>query len=451
MDMRIEKDSIGEIEVPSKALYGAQTARSIYFFNVGADKMPLQVIYALALIKKAAAHTHLQHKKIAKNRAELISAAADEILKGNLDDEFPLKVWQTGSGTQTNMNVNEVIARQAMLLSPEKIKIHPNDEVNLAQSSNDTFPTAMHIAAKLEVENRLLKALDNLKNSIMAKAKEFAGITKIGRTHLMDAVPISLAAEFNCFGEQLNKCIELIKNSALKLQNLAIGGTAVGSGINCYEGFDSQVCDFISKELNSSFKPAANKYAMLASHEELLQLSSSLKICATSLFKIANDIRFLGSGPRCGLQELILPANEPGSSIMPGKVNPTQCEMMTQVCVQVMGYDAAVSIAGSQGNFQLNVFKPLIIFNILNSIRLLSDGVNSFEQNLIKGLTVNKTQIEYNLENSLMLVTALTPKIGYDKAAEVAKKAYHENISLKSACEKLGYMSAKDFQKNIFY
>ncbi|MDJ0601536.1 MAG: class II fumarate hydratase [Crocosphaera sp.] len=451
--MRIEQDSMGKIEVPSDAYWGAQTQRSLHYFAIGHDTMPREMIRAIGILKKATAMVNKDLGKLDAKKAELIIQAGDEVISGKLDDHFPLKIWQTGSGTQTNMNANEVIANRAIELAGgilgSKDPIHPNDHVNMSQSSNDTFPTAMHIAAVEEIYHQLLPAITQLRDSLEIKTKEFQNIVKIGRTHLMDAVPLTLEQEFSGYISQLDKDIERIQLSLPDLYELAIGGTAVGTGLNTYPDFAQKVSQEIAQITGLPFVSAANKFAALAAHDAVIMCSGTLKTLACSLMKIANDIRWLGSGPRCGIGELILPANEPGSSIMPGKVNPTQCEAMTMVCVQVMGYDTAISIAGSQGNFELNVFKPLLIFNLLNSIRLLTDACLSFKDHLVVGLKINQKQIEYYLNNSLMLVTALNPHIGYDKAAKVAKKAYEENTTLEEACVALGFLSSEDFKKIV--
>ena len=450
--MRIESDTMGKIEVPSDAYWGAQTQRSLRYFAIGDDTMPREMIRAIAILKKATAIVNKNLGKLDTKKAELIVQAADEVITGKLDEHFPLKIWQTGSGTQTNMNANEVIANRAIELAGgvlgSKDPIHPNDHVNMSQSSNDTFPTAMHIAAVEEIYHNLLPNITKLRDSLATKMKEFQEVFKIGRTHLMDAVPLNLGQEFSGYISQLDKDIERIQLSLPDLYELAIGGTAVGTGLNTHPEFAEKVAQEIAKITDLPFVSADNKFAALAAHDAVVMCSGTLKTLACSLMKIANDIRWLGSGPRCGIGELILPANEPGSSIMPGKVNPTQCEAMTMVCVQVMGYDAAISVAGSQGNFELNVFKPLLIFNLLNSIRLLSDACSSFTEHLVLGLTINQEQIADYLNNSLMLVTALNPHIGYDKAAKVAKKAYEENTTLEAACVALGFLSSEDF-KNI--
>ncbi|MDJ0659518.1 MAG: class II fumarate hydratase [Crocosphaera sp.] len=448
--MRIEQDSMGKIEVPSEAYWGAQTQRSLRYFAIGDDIMPREMIRAIGILKKATAIVNKELGKLDAKKAELIGQAADEVISGTLDNHFPLKIWQTGSGTQTNMNANEVIANRAIELAGgilgSKDPIHPNDHINMSQSSNDTFPTAMHIAAVEEITHKLLPAIAKLRDSLETKTQEFQNIVKIGRTHLMDAVPLTLGQEFSGYISQLDKDIERIQLSLPDLYELAIGGTAVGTGLNTHPEFAQKVAQEIAQITDLPFISADNKFAALAAHDAIVMCSGTLKTLACSLMKIANDIRWLGSGPRCGIGELILPANEPGSSIMPGKVNPTQCEAMTMVCVQVMGYDAAISMAGSQGNFELNVFKPLLIFNLLNSIRLLSDACSSFREHLVVGLQINQQQIEHYLNNSLMLVTALNPHIGYDNAAKVAKKAYEENTTLEAACVALGFLTQEEFK-----
>lgn len=448
--MRIEQDSMGKIEVPSDAYWGAQTQRSLHYFAIGHDTMPREMIRAIGILKKATAMVNKDLGKLDPEKEKLIVQAADEVISGNLDQQFPLKIWQTGSGTQTNMNANEVIANRAIELAGGKLgskdPIHPNDHVNMSQSSNDTFPTAMHIAAVEEIHHKLLPMVTKLRDSLVTKTKEFQNIVKIGRTHLMDAVPLTLGQEFSGYISQLDKDIERIQLSLPDLYELAIGGTAVGTGLNTHPEFAEKVAQEIAQITDLPFVSADNKFAALAAHDAVVMCSGTLKTLACSLMKIANDIRWLGSGPRCGIGELILPANEPGSSIMPGKVNPTQCEAMTMVCVQVMGYDTAISMAGSQGNFELNVFKPLLIFNLLNSIRLLADACSSFTDHLVVGLKINQEQIEHYLNNSLMLVTALNPHIGYDKAAKVAKKAYEENTTLEAACVGLGFLTSEEFK-----
>jgi fumarate hydratase, class II len=450
MKTRIEKDSMGTIAVPADKYWGAQTQRSLHHFSIGNDKMPKEVIDAFAIVKKAAAITNCELGKLSCKRSKLICAAADEICEGKLYEHFPLYVWQTGSGTQSNMNVNEVIANRANVIAAEKMisldkPIHPNNDVNMSQSSNDTFPTAMHIAAVRELAGRLIPSVKKMRDEISLKGKEFKDIIKIGRTHLQDAVPLSIGQEFSGYVTQLDEAVENIEKTYDGLYKLALGGTAVGTGLNTHPEFSVKVAATIKKLTKNSFLSAPNKFAYLAAHDSIVNTSGAIKTLACALMKIANDIRWLGSGPRCGLGELILPENEPGSSIMPGKVNPTQCEALTMVAVQVMGYDAAIGFAGSQGNFELNVFKPLMIFNLLQQVRLISDSCDSFRKFLVKGLKVNKEKIDTYLANSLMLVTALNEFIGYEKSAFIAKKAYKENTTLKEACLSLGYLSKKEF------
>lgn len=446
---RTETDSMGPIEVPTDRYYGAQTARSLLHFAIGQDTMPRAMIRAFGILKKAAALVNRDLGLLNPELTELIVRAADEVIAGSLDEHFPLRVWQTGSGTQTNMNVNEVISNRAIELAGgqlgSKKPIHPNDHVNMSQSSNDTFPTAMHIATVEEIHYRLLPAVEFLQTALERRMNEFASIVKIGRTHLMDAVPLTLGQEFSGYVTQVKQAVVGIKNSLPHLYELALGGTAVGTGLNSHPAFAQRVAVAIADLTGLPFVSAANKFAALAGHEPLVAASSAIKTLACALMKIANDIRWLGSGPRCGLAELILPENEPGSSIMPGKVNPTQSEALTMVCVQVLGNDTAVSIAATQGNFELNVFKPVIIHNVLHSIRLLADSCQSFTKYCVNGLEPNRPQIERFVNNSLMLVTALSPKIGYDKAAEVAKTAHKGGLSLREACLKLGYLTAEEF------
>lgn len=447
--MRTETDSMGPIDVPDNCYWGAQTQRSLHYFAIGEDIMPPEMIRAIGILKKAAAIVNCDLGKLPPDQAELIIKAADEVIRGELDDHFPLSIWQTGSGTQTNMNANEVIANRAIELAGgilgSKEPIHPNDHVNMSQSSNDTFPTAMHIAAVEEIHHHLLPMLTKLIDALAAKQEQFNHIVKIGRTHLMDAVPLTLGQEFSGYVSQLEKNRDRLYQILPDLCELAIGGTAVGTGLNTHPQFAQRMAKEIAKLTDFPFVCATNKFAALASHDAIVMASGALKTLAASLMKIANDIRWLGSGPRCGLGELILPANEPGSSIMPGKVNPTQCEAMTMVCAQVMGNDTAINIAGSQGNFELNVFKPMMIFNLLNSIELLGDACSSFTDHLVVGLEPNREQIEYYLTNSLMLVTALNPHLGYDRAAQVAKKAYTDKTSLQQACVELGFLTAEEF------
>jgi fumarate hydratase class II len=440
---------MGTIAVPNDRYWGAQTQRSLEYFAIANDTMPAELIRSFGLLKKAAALTNQTLGKLPSTKAQLIIQAAEEVWQGKLADHFPLRIWQTGSGTQTNMNVNEVIANRAIELTGgvlgSKNPIHPNDDVNMSQSSNDTFPTAMHIAAVLSIKNNLLPELRELQAALESKVKDFQDIIKIGRTHLMDAVPLTLGMEFSGYVTQIAQGIERIESSLPHLYELALGGTAVGTGLNSHPEFAARVAQEIAALTGEPFISAPNKFAALASHEPLVMASAALKSLACGLMKIANDIRWLGSGPRCGLGELVLPANEPGSSIMPGKVNPTQCEALTMVCVQVMGNDTTIAIAASQGNFELNVFKPVIILNLLHSLGLLTDACRSFRQHLILGLSPNTEQINHFLHNSLMLVTALNPYIGYDQAAQAAKKAYSEGKSLKEACLELGLLTAEQF------
>lgn len=451
--MRIETDSMGSIEVPEDRYWGAQTARALLHFDIGADRMPRSLIRALGILKKSTAQVNEELGKLSKDKASLIMRATDEVIDGTLDEHFPLNIWQTGSGTQTNMNANEVISNRAIELTGgkkgSKDPIHPNDHVNMSQSSNDAFPTAMHIAAAEEITSKLLPALKLMRDALAKKSREFASIIKTGRTHLMDAVPLSLGQEFSGYVAQLDEDIERINSCLPKIYELALGGTAVGTGLNAHPEFAKRVAKKIGENTGLPFVTAPNKFAVMAAHDALVFTSGALKTLACSLMKIANDLRWMGSGPRCGLHELFLPANEPGSSIMPGKVNPTQCEALTMVAVQVMGNDVAITIAGSQGNFELNVFKPLIIFNLLQSISLLSDACENFATHFIDGVRPNEKRLKWYVEQSLMLVTALNPKIGYDKAAEVAYKAYEEEISLKEACLKLGYLSAEEFDQIV--
>jgi fumarate hydratase, class II len=450
---RIETDSMGAIEVPTDRYWGAQTQRSLIYFAIGDDTMPREMIRAIGILKKAAATVNRDLGKLAEDKATLITQAADEVISGKLDDHFPLRIWQTGSGTQTNMNANEVIANRAIELAGgvlgSKDPIHPNDNVNMSQSSNDTFPTAMHIAAAEEINHRLIPMVLKLRDALAAKLEEFRDIVKIGRTHLMDAVPLTLGQEFSGYVAQLDKDIARIQRALPDLYELAIGGTAVGTGLNTHPEFAGRVARQIAELTGLPFLSDPNKFAALAAHDAIVQASGTLKTLACSLMKIANDLRWLGSGPRCGLAELILPANEPGSSIMPGKVNPTQCEAMTMVCVQVMGNDTAISIAGSQGNFELNVFKPVMIHNLLHSIRLLSAACSSFTDHLVVGIQADREQIQHFLTNSLMLVTALNPHIGYDNAAKVAKKAYTERKTLRQACVELGFLTDEEFDQLV--
>jgi len=450
---RTESDSMGEIQVPVNVYYGAQTARSLIHFSIGFDVMPRELIRAFGILKKAAALVNMDLGKLSKDKCDLIVKAADEVTEGKLDEHFPLRVWQTGSGTQTNMNANEVISNRAIELAGgvmgSKKPVHPNDDVNMSQSSNDTFPTAMHIASAEQLVHKLIPAVKKLRNALDKKAKQFNDIIKIGRTHLMDAVPLTLGQEFSGYVDMLDADIKRIEMVLPDLYKLALGGTAVGTGLNTHPEFDVRGAKKIAELTGLPFETAPNKFSYLASHDPNVMASGALKTLAVSLMKIANDLRWLGSGPRCGIGEIFLPENEPGSSIMPGKVNPTQPEAMTMVCVQVIANDVAVTLGGSQGNFELNVFKPVIIHNFLNSVRLLSDACNLFVEYCVEGIKANEGKIKYYLENSLMLVTALNPHIGYDKSAKVAKKAFAENLSLKEACIALGFLTGEEFDKFV--
>ncbi len=446
---RTESDSMGKIEVPIDRYYGAQTARSLIHFDIGKDTMPPELIRSFGILKKAAALVNEDLGKLSSDKAKLITRAADEVISGKLNDHFPLRIWQTGSGTQTNMNVNEVISNRAIEIAGgemgSKKPIHPNDDVNMSQSSNDTFPTAMHIAAAAETARRLLPAVKKLRDALDVKAREFDTVVKIGRTHLQDATPLTMGQEFSGWVSLLDRDGARIAMALDGLYDLAIGGTAVGTGLNAHPEFAERAARKISELTGLPFRSHPNKFAALSAHDELVFASGALKTLAASLMKIANDIRWLASGPRCGLGELTLPENEPGSSIMPGKVNPTQAEAVTMVAVQVMGNDAAIGFAGSQGNFELNVFKPVMIFNYLHSVELLADACSSFVDHCITGIEVNQEQIDGYVHNSLMLVTALAPKIGYDNAAKVAKTAHHEKTTLREAALKLGFISGEDF------
>jgi len=448
---RLEKDSFGPIEVPAERLWGAQTERSRRYFRISGERMPLAVIHALALAKRSAARVNRALGLLDAKKTEAIERAADEVLAGRHDDEFPLVVWQTGSGTQSNMNVNEVLANRASeLLGGErgqKRLVHPNDEVNLGQSSNDVFPTAMHVAAARAIEHDLLPRLERLAATLAAKAEEFAAIVKIGRTHLQDATPLTLGQEFSGYVEQLAQAEAAIELALPGLCELAIGGTAVGTGLNTHPEFGARVAQDLSQATGMSFASAPNKFAALAGHEALVFAHGALKTLATALTKIANDIRWLASGPRSGLGELRIPENEPGSSIMPGKVNPTQAEALTMLCAQVFGNDTAIAFGAASGNFELNVYKPMLIHNFLQSVRLLADGCASFEEHCARGIQANEERIRDLLDRSLMLVTALAPHIGYDRAAEIAKKAHKEGSTLKEAALALGYVSAADYDR----
>jgi len=450
---RIESDSMGTIEVPADRYWGAQTARSLIHFDIGTDTMPPELIRAFGILKKAAALVNLDLGKLSPEKAKLIVAAADEVIAGKLNDHFPLHIWQTGSGTQTNMNANEVISNRAIEIAGgvmgSKKPIHPNDDVNMSQSSNDTFPTAMHIAAASRVAQELIPSVTALRDALDAKAREFANVVKIGRTHLMDATPLTVGQEMSGWVSLLTRDVGRLGEVLWGLYDLAIGGTAVGTGINAHPEFAERAARKIAELTALPFKSHPNKFAALSAHDELVFASGALKTLAASLMKIANDVRWLASGPRAGFAELVLPENEPGSSIMPGKVNPTQSEAMTMVAVQVMGNDAAIGFAGSQGNFELNVYKPVIIFNFLNSVRLLTDACRSFREHCVAGMEIDAERIAYYVNSSLMLVTALAPKIGYDKAAEIAKKAHHEKLSLREAALKLGYLTEKEFDELV--
>ena len=450
---RSESDSMGQIEVPGDRYYGAQTARSLIHFAIGKDTMPPELIRAFGILKKAAALVNHDLGKLDIEKTKLISIAADEVISGKLAEHFPLRIWQTGSGTQTNMNVNEVISNRAIQLAGgqmgSKKPIHPNDDVNMSQSSNDTFPAAMHIAAATETARRLLPAVKALRDALEAKRKEFADIVKIGRTHLQDATPLTVGQEFSGWVSLLDRDGQRIAVALDGLYDLAIGGTAVGTGLNAHPEFAERAARKIAELSGLPFRSHPNKFAALSAHDEIVFASGALKTLAASLMKIANDIRWLASGPRCGLSELTLPENEPGSSIMPGKVNPTQCEALTMVAVQVMGNDAAIGMAGSQGNFELNVYKPVMIFNYLHSVELLADAMNSFVHHCVGGIEVNREQVAHYVQDSLMLVTALAPKIGYDNAAKVAHTAHHEHSSLKEAAVKLGFLTAEEFDAQV--
>jgi len=440
---------MGTIDVPMDRYYGAQTQRSLIHFDIGRDTMPPELIRAFGILKKASALVNKDLGKLSAEKTDLIVRAADEVIAGKLDEHFPLRIWQTGSGTQTNMNANEVISNRAIELAGgvlgSKKPIHPNDDVNMSQSSNDTFPTAMHIAAATQVAQKLIPNVERLRDALDAKAKEFVKIVKIGRTHLMDATPLTLGQEFSGWVSLLDRDVARLRQVLPGLYELAIGGTAVGTGLNAHPEFAARTASKIAELTGRPFASHPNKFAALSAHDEVVFASGALKTLAASLMKIANDIRWLASGPRCGLGELRLPENEPGSSIMPGKVNPTQAEAITMVAVQVFGNDAAIGFAGSQGNFELNVFKPVIIFNFLNSVRILSDASRSFVDHCVTGIEVEEGKIKEYVENCLMLVTALSPRIGYDKSAEIAHTAYVDRSSLRAACLKLGYLTGKEF------
>jgi len=449
MSHRTENDSMGPIEVPADRYWGAQTQRSLENFRIGGERFPRELIRALGIVKKGAAQANRELGELPDEIADLVERAADEVIEGTLDDHFPLVVWQTGSGTQSNMNANEVISNRAIEMAGgemgSKSPVHPNDHVNRAQSSNDTFPTAMHISAAARVEERLLPAIKALRDGLDAKTQAFGEIVKIGRTHLQDATPLTLGQEFSGYVAQLDAAMAGVQAALPGVYELALGGTAVGTGLNTHPRYSALVASKIAGITGLPFVTAPNKFAALAGHDALVQLHGTLATLAAALNKIANDVRWLASGPRCGIGEITIPANEPGSSIMPGKVNPTQCEALTMVCAQVMGNQTAVAIGGMNGNFELNVYKPLMIFNVLNSIRLLADGAESFFEKCVAGIEPNAERIGENLRNSLMLVTALNPHIGYDKAAKVAKKAYVDGSTLTEAAEALGYLTADEF------
>ncbi|AAO90609.2 class II fumarate hydratase [Coxiella burnetii] len=451
--MRKESDSMGTIEVPSEKYYGAQSQRSLINFAIGRETMPPELIRAFGVLKKAAVLTNVELGKVSQEKANFILKACEELIAGKLNDHFPLKIWQTGSGTQTNMNVNEVISNRAIELAGGKLgskePVHPNDHVNMSQSSNDTFPTAMHITAAEMITHQLIPNLTVLRDTLEKKSKEFSEIIKIGRTHLQDAVPLTLGQEFSGYVAQLNHNLEAINDVLPTLYRLALGGTAVGTGLNTHPQFAKKAADHIAELTGIPFYSASNKFAALAANDEIVLVSGVLKTLACSLMKIANDIRWLASGPRCGIGEIVIPENEPGSSIMPGKVNPTQSEAMTMVCVQVIGNDTTITIAGSQGNFELNVYKPVMAYNLIQSIYLLSDACRSFNDHCAVGIKPNQEKINDYLNNSLMLVTALNQIIGYDKASEIAKKAYKEGTTLKEAALQLGYLTASEFDKAV--
>jgi len=454
MAFRKEKDSIGYIDVPADVFWGAQTQRSTENFKIGTNKMPIEVIRAYAHLKKAAAYTNADLTDFPVEKADAIATVCDEILSGSLDDQFPLVVWQTGSGTQSNMNVNEVIANKAHVngggtLLDEKKTIHPNDDVNKSQSSNDTFPTAMHIAAYSMLVNETIPKVEKLKKTLHAKSESFSDVVKIGRTHFMDATPLTLGQEFSAFASQLNHGLKCLRNSLDHLSELALGGTAVGTGLNTPKGYPEKVAEKIAELTGLPFRTAENKFEALAAHDAIVEASGALKTVAVSLMKIGNDIRMLASGPRSGIGEILIPANEPGSSIMPGKVNPTQSEALTMVCAQVLGNDVAINVSGTYGQFQLNVFKPVMIHNFLNSARLIADAAESFDKNCAQGIEPNHDILTKNLNNSLMLVTALNTHIGYDNAAKIAKKAYADNSTLKEAALALELLTEEEFDKYV--
>ena len=453
MSHRTERDSLGPVEVPSDKYYGAQTQRSLNNFKIGTHHFPREFIRAYGVLKKSAATVNNNYGRLEDSIKDAIHKAVDEVIDGKLDDHFPLVVWQTGSGTQTNMNFNEVISNRAIEIVGgdlgSKNPVHPNDHVNMSQSTNDTFPTAINIAAVESVTHNLIPSLEGLRKSLDNKSKKFNDIIKVGRTHLQDATPLSLGQEFSGYVSAIGHGIDRLKKALDNCLELAAGGTAVGTGINTIEGFDNDIAEEIKNITGLNFRTAENKFEAMGGQDSIIELSGALKVIASSLFKIANDIRWLASGPRSGIGEIILPANEPGSSIMPGKVNPTQCEAMTMVCTQVIGNDVTITFAGASGNFELNVYRPVIAYNILESIKLLSEASKSFTTNAVNGIEPNVERINDNLYNSLMLVTALNPHIGYDKAAEVAKNSYKENISLKESVIELGYLTGEEFDKLV--
>ncbi|MFP7692645.1 class II fumarate hydratase [Bacillus stercoris] len=452
MEYRIERDTMGEVKVPADKFWGAQTQRSKENFKIGSEKMPMRVVKAFAILKRSTALANKRLGNLDAEKAEAIAAVCDDVLKGKYDDNFPLVVWQTGSGTQSNMNMNEVVANRATALLKEKnsdLTIHPNDDVNRSQSSNDTFPTAMHVAAVLAVYEQLVPALDQLRNTLDEKAKAYNDIVKIGRTHLQDATPLTLGQEISGWVHMLDRSKEMILEATDKMRALAIGGTAVGTGINAHPEFGELVSEEITKLTGQTFSSSPNKFHALTSHDEITYAHGALKALAADLMKIANDVRWLASGPRCGIGEIVIPENEPGSSIMPGKVNPTQSEALTMIAAQIMGNDATIGFAASQGNFELNVFKPVIIYNFLQSVQLLSDGMNSFHDKCAVGIEPNKETIQENLSNSLMLVTALNPHIGYENAAKIAKLAHKEGLTLKEAALKLELLTEEQFNEMV--
>ena len=453
MSTRIETDSMGDIDVPANSYYGAQTARSLIHFDIGTETMPREIIRGMGILKKASAIVNSELGLMPENIKDLICQAADEVIEGKLDEHFPLRVWQTGSGTQSNMNTNEVIANRAIVIAGgiigSKDPVHPNDHVNMGQSSNDTFPTAMHISTVERVNDALIPAISTLAGSFQKKTNEFQDIIKIGRTHLMDATPLTLGQEFSGYTTQLEYALDRINGCMPRMYQIALGGTAVGTGLNSHKDFAVRVANQIAELTGYPFVTAPNKFESLAAHDAIVEVSGVLKTIACSLMKIANDIRWLGSGPRCGIGEIVLPANEPGSSIMPGKVNPTQSEALTMVAAQVIGNDTVINVGGSSGNFELNVFKPVMIYNLLQSIRLLADSCRSFNDHCVVGIEPDRANIEKHLNGSLMLVTALNPHIGYDNAAKVAKKAYQDNITLKEAAAALNLLKPEEFNEKV--